>query len=68
MVPLLVHYIVCTGVIDSRQSRLDRGDGKDLSLPECSREQLEKEVEFLFIPVAHEVNERAAGLHTQRIM
>lgn len=25
-------------------SRLDRGGGKDLSLPDCSREQLEEEV------------------------
>lgn len=24
--------------------RLDRGDGKDLSLPECPRQQLEEEV------------------------
>lgn len=31
-------------VIDSHQSRLDHGGGKDLSLPECSREQLEKQV------------------------
>jgi len=27
----------------ARGRRLDRGDGKDLSLPECQREQLEKE-------------------------
>ena len=28
--------------------RLDRGGGKDLSLPECPREQLEKEVSNVF--------------------
>lgn len=30
----------------SKNARLDRGEGKNLSLPECSREQLEKEVSF----------------------
>lgn len=33
---------LCAGELTSR--RLDKGEGKDLSLPECSREQLEKEV------------------------
>lgn len=29
-------------------ARLDRGGGEDLSLPECSREQLEKEASNIF--------------------
>jgi len=55
MVPLLVYVIVRAGITDS-QSRLDHGGGKDLSLPECSREQLEKEVQSLIISVTLDVN------------
>jgi len=60
MVPL-VYAVIRARVIDSHQSRLDHGGGKDLSLPECPRERLEKEVQSLFISAAHDVNERTAG-------
>ena len=43
MVPLPA-YVNLHAVIDPRQSRLDHGGGRDLALPECSREQLEKQV------------------------
>jgi len=47
MVPPVVYVIIRAGVIDSHQSRLDHGGGKDVSLPECPREQLEKEVWYI---------------------
>ena len=53
MVSLVVHPLIHAGVIDFHQPRLDRGGGKDLSLPECPREQLEKEVRLHLIPVIH---------------
>ena len=55
MVPLVVHAIIRTGMIDVHQPRLDHGGGKELSLPECPREQLEKEVKFRFISVVHDI-------------
>ena len=61
-----VYVVIRVAVIDSHQSRLDHGGGKDLSLPECPREQLEKEVQSLFISVARGVNERTAGPHPRR--
>lgn len=64
MVPL-VYAVIRARVIDSHQSRLDHGGGKDLSLPECPRERLEKEVQFRFISAAHDVNGRIAGLHRE---
>lgn len=43
-------------MIDFRRSRLDRGGGKDLSLHECPREQLEKEVRSRAISVIHDIS------------
>ena len=63
MVPVVVYIIIRPRVIDSHQSRLDHGGGKDLSLPECSREQLEKEVRFFSIPTAYHIDERVAEPH-----
>jgi hypothetical protein len=49
MVPL-VYAVIRAGMIDTYQLRLDHGGGRGLSLQECPREQLEKQVQFRFIP------------------
>ncbi len=41
-------HTYCRQVLKLVLRRLDYGGGKDLSLPECPREQLEKEVSALW--------------------
>lgn len=56
-------------MIDLRQPRLDHGGGKHLSLPECPREQLDKEVRSRFISVIHAIlTTRSLLFSTKRIM
>lgn len=41
------YHIILSSISPANSRRLDHGAGKDLSLEECSREQLEKEVSLL---------------------
>lgn len=70
MVPLVVHAVIHVGMIDFHRPRLDHGGGKDLSLPECTRERLEKEVRSRFISLIHDSPTTRSLLHSsaQRIM
>ena len=46
----MVSILTCNGNLWKLMFRLDHGGGKDLDLKDCPREQLEKEVSWLFEP------------------